>query len=87
MLEHPVIMNLMKGIDEMRRLIYGGIHKNTGYFSGSSTSYSSANVIDKNTGKLLLPPYTIKKINGIPIGFIGVVTTKTTKFLLTDNSK
>ena len=71
-----------EGVYEMRRLIYGGVHKNTGYFSGSSTSYSSANVIDKKTGKLLLPPYTIKKINGIPIGFIGVVTTETTKFLL-----
>lgn len=70
------------GVTEMRRLIYGGIHKNTGYFSGSSTSYSSANIIDKRTGKLLLPPYTIKKINGIPIGFIGVVTTETTKYLL-----
>ena len=70
------------GVYEMRRLIYGGVHKNTGYFSGSSTSYSSANVIDKKTGKLLLPPYTIKKVNGIPIGFIGVVTTETAKFLL-----
>ena len=58
--------------------------KNTGYFSGSSTPYISANVIDKKTGKLLLPPYLIKKINGIPIGFIGVVTTETTKFLLPD---
>lgn len=73
-----------KGIYEMRRLIYGGVHKNTGYFSGSSTSYISANVIDKKTGKLLLPPYTIKKVNGIPIGFIGVVTTETAKFLLTE---
>ena len=73
---------LDEGMYEMRRLIYGGLHENTGYFSGSSTSYNSANIIDKKTGKLLLPPYTIKKINGIPIGFIGVVTTDTTKFLL-----
>ena len=73
---------LDEGMYEMRRLIYGGFHEKTGYFSGSSTSYNSANIIDKKTGKLLLPPYTIKKINGIPIGFIGVVTTDTTKFLL-----
>lgn len=71
-----------EGVNEMRRLIFGGFHKDTGYFSGSTTSYSSANILDKKTGKLILPPYTIKKIDGIPIGFIGVVTTETTKYLL-----
>ena len=67
-----------EGVHEMQRLING----EAGAFSGSTTSYCSANIINKRTGNLLFPPYIIKQINGIDIGFIGVVTTETTKFLL-----
>ncbi|MBA2875859.1 bifunctional metallophosphatase/5'-nucleotidase [Thermaerobacillus caldiproteolyticus] len=66
-----------EGVDEMLRLIYGGTHPVTGYFSGANFPYVAANVIDKETGKPILPPYVIKKVNGIPIGFIGVVLSDT----------
>lgn len=75
------------GVHEMKRLLNGGFHKRTGFFSGSTTPYCSANIIDKQSGTPLLPPYIIKRINGIDIGFIGIVTTETNQFVLPENRK
>jgi 5'-nucleotidase len=75
------------GVNEMKRLIYGGFNENTGYFPGSTTAYISANIIDKNTGNPLFPPYVIKQIDGVNIGFIGVVTTDTNLYVLPENRK
>jgi 5'-nucleotidase len=66
-----------EGVDEMLRLIYGGVHTATGYFPGADFPYVCANVIDKETGKPILPPYIIKRINGVRIGFIGVTLSDT----------
>lgn len=76
---------LDEGVDEMKRLIHGGFHEKTGLFLGSKTSYTSANIIDKKTGNPLFPPYIIKNIDGIDIGFIGVVTTETKLFVFPKN--
>ena len=54
----------------------------TGYFEGADFPYTVANVVDHETGETILPPYIIKEVNGVPIGFIGVVTTETTNFVL-----
>nr|WP_312857344.1 bifunctional metallophosphatase/5'-nucleotidase [Neobacillus endophyticus] len=78
---------LDQGVNEMKRLIYGGFNKKTGYFQGSTTSYCSANIINKKTHSPLLPPYVIKKIAGIQIGFIGVVTTETNLYVAPENRK
>ncbi|MDQ0201147.1 bifunctional metallophosphatase/5'-nucleotidase [Neobacillus ginsengisoli] len=78
---------LDQGVNEMQRLIYGGFNNKTGYFQGSDTSYISANIIDKKTGTPLLPPYIIKQIDGIEIGFIGVVTTDTDLYVTPENRK
>ncbi|WLR47263.1 bifunctional metallophosphatase/5'-nucleotidase [Halobacillus litoralis] len=74
-----------EGVQEMKRLLNGGHHEATGYFSGATTPYTTANVIDENTGKSLLPPFIIKKVHGVNIGFIGVVTTDTNDFVLPEN--
>lgn len=66
-----------EGVEEMMRLIYGGEHEVTGPFDGANFPITVANVMDKETGEHILPPYVIKKVNGMPIGFIGVVTTET----------
>ncbi|WP_338453372.1 5'-nucleotidase C-terminal domain-containing protein [Niallia oryzisoli] len=66
-----------EGVEEMMRLIYGGEHEVTGTFEGANFPITVANVMDKETGEHILPPYVIKKVNGMPIGFIGVVTTET----------
>ncbi|MGE1165859.1 hypothetical protein ACQJ0Y_21920 [Peribacillus simplex] len=78
---------LDQGVNEMKRLIYGGFNKKTGYFQGANTSYSSANIIDTKSGTPLLPPYVIKQIDGINIGFIGVVTKETSLYVAPENRK
>jgi len=47
----------------------------------------AANVVYKDTGKTVLPPYVIKKVNGQKIGFIGVVTTRTPEIVLPSGVK
>ncbi len=70
-----------EGVAEMKRLIYGGEHPKTvekyGKFEGAAFPYVVANVVDENTNELILPPYVVKEVDGVKIGFIGVVTTET----------
>ncbi len=73
---------LDEGFDEMMRLLHGGKPSKTKDFKGVSFPYTAANMIDKNTHQPILPPYIIKKVNGIPIGFIGIVTTETKDIVL-----
>ncbi|MCY8937000.1 bifunctional metallophosphatase/5'-nucleotidase [Peribacillus frigoritolerans] len=78
---------LDEGVNEMKRLIHGGFNKKTGYFQGANTAYSSANIIDRKSGIPLLPPYVIKQMDGIDIGFIGVVTKETNMYVYPENRK
>lgn len=66
-----------EGLNELLRLINGGTHKATGNFAGSNFPWIVANVVNDNTGETILPPHHVIKVNGMPIGFIGVVTTET----------
>lgn len=76
-----------EGIPEMKRLIYGGYHEKTGYFAGADFPYIVANVISKQTGRSILPAHLIKHVQGIPIGFIGVVTTETPQIVMPSHVK
>ncbi|USK64421.1 bifunctional metallophosphatase/5'-nucleotidase [Peribacillus frigoritolerans] len=78
---------LDEGVNEMKRLIHGGYNKKTGYFQGANTAYSSANIINRKSGIPLLPPYVIKQMDGIKIGFIGVVTKETNMYVSPENRK
>ena len=65
-----------EGSDEMLRLLKGGNHE-TGPFIHSpwlGTNYQtiSANVKYEKSQELMLEPYVIHKVNGVPIGFIGI---------------
>jgi len=66
-----------EGVAEMQRLLNGGNHANGPFLEdpwrGARFPYVSANVVDAATGKPVLPPYVIKKIDGMPIAFIGAV--------------
>lgn len=66
-----------EGVTEMQRLLNGGNHANGPFLEnpwrGARFPYVSANVVDAQTGKPILPPYVIKKIDGLPIAFIGAV--------------
>ncbi|MGG3467958.1 bifunctional 2',3'-cyclic-nucleotide 2'-phosphodiesterase/3'-nucleotidase [Neobacillus pocheonensis] len=73
-----------EGVAEMKRLIYGGSNPKTekyeakyGKFTGANFPYVVANVVDEKTNETILPPYVVKEVNGVKIGFIGVVTTET----------
>ncbi|WP_242143665.1 MULTISPECIES: bifunctional UDP-sugar hydrolase/5'-nucleotidase [unclassified Bacillus cereus group] len=71
-----------EGINEMHRLIYGGYHEKTGNFKGAKFPYIAANFYNKSTGRLFLPPFTVKMVQGVPVGFIGVVTTDTPNIVM-----
>jgi 5'-nucleotidase len=66
-----------EGVNELLRLINGGSHEETGNFAGSDFPWIVANVINENSEKPILPPYKIVKVNGMQIGFIGVVYSET----------
>jgi 5'-nucleotidase len=65
------------GPDEIRRLLGGGNAPGGPFledpYRGSQVPYVCANVLDRRTGKLLLPPYAVVKLGGIPVGVIGAV--------------
>ena len=65
-----------EGSDEMLRLLNGGNHANGPFihpnWQGSNYLTLGANVRDAKTGELVLPPYVVHEVNGVPIGFIGI---------------
>jgi 5'-nucleotidase len=83
-----------EGPQELLRMQHGGCHPIDGCrgpapFSGATFQYLSANVrVDsKTTGRRepLLPPYVVKDIGGVRIGFIGL-TLKGTPALVTPDA-
>ncbi|WP_191680976.1 5'-nucleotidase C-terminal domain-containing protein [Janibacter melonis] len=72
-----------EGTDELLRIQQGGAHPTDGtYFPGQTypgaqMQYLAANVIDTATGRSLLPATSVRKVNGVKVGFIGVVTPET----------
>lgn len=70
-----------EGVDEMLRLIAGGIHAEGPYleaqYPGAQFPYVVANVVEAHSGKPVLPPYVIKRVRGIPVAFIGAVLKET----------
>ncbi|RJG11659.1 bifunctional metallophosphatase/5'-nucleotidase [Massilia cavernae] len=51
-------------------------------FKGASFTYLAANVVDKATGKTLLPAYKIEEAKGVKVAFIGAVTKDTPSVVL-----
>lgn len=70
-----------EGIGEALRLVYGGNHEDGPFieqdWQGARFPYISANVIDESTGRSVLPPHTVKIIDGVRLGFIGAVLKET----------
>jgi 5'-nucleotidase len=66
-----------EGATELLRMQRGGCHPVDGCkgghrFRGADFRYLSANVVDRDTGKPLFQPYTVKRVGGKRIGFIGL---------------
>jgi 5'-nucleotidase len=68
-----------EGKAELRRMQYGGCRTDDGCydpaqpFPGASFKYLAGNVIDDSTHLPLFPPFWIKNIGGVNVGFIGLV--------------
>ena len=75
-----------RGQQELLRRQQGGCHEAEGCkgprpFKGTGFQYLAASTIVEATGKPLLPPYQIRRFEGVPVGFIGL-TTKSTPSLV-----
>lgn len=70
-----------EGVSELTRLLNGGVHSNGPFLEdpwrGARFPYVCANVLDVASSKPILPPYVIKRVDGIPIAFIGAVVKET----------
>jgi 5'-nucleotidase len=69
------------GPHEIVRLLEGGNAPGGPYLEnpwrGSRVPYVCANVRNRRTGELILPPYAVVVVDGIPIGVIGAVVRET----------
>jgi 5'-nucleotidase len=83
------------GIAELRRLIAGGCATEprgvAASCAGAERSYVgarfpfiAANVEDAATGAPLLPPFVVRTVNGVRIGFVGAVTRSTPGIVMPD---
>jgi 5'-nucleotidase len=71
-----------KGIPELLRKIGGGdgsanISRIIEPYPGSRSTYTCANVVWKANNTPVLPPWTLRKVGGVPVAFIGAVTSGT----------
>jgi 5'-nucleotidase len=71
-----------EGLDELMRLLKGGCHPVSGCWDGANYPTLSANVVDKRTGKTILPPSMIINVAGARIGFVGVVLKDTPEIVI-----
>ena len=65
-----------EGAAELLRLQRGGCHPVDGCrdetpFEGAKFRYLAGNVENRKTGKTIFPPYTIRRLGGVRIAFIG----------------
>lgn len=67
-----------QGWRELLRKQHGGCHPADGCFvegrefTGADFPFLAANVVHEDTGRPILAPYSIHKMNGVKVGFIGV---------------
>ncbi|HEX2417501.1 MAG TPA: bifunctional metallophosphatase/5'-nucleotidase [Micromonosporaceae bacterium] len=66
-----------EGAAELLRMQHGGCHPTDGCldgdgFGGAEFGFLAANVVHEDTGRPLFRPYSIKKVDGVKVGFIGM---------------
>jgi extracellular elastinolytic metalloproteinase len=70
-----------EGTDELQRMVEGGCQESGCFqdengddieYDGADFDYLAANVVDKDDHSPFLPGTTIKDVDGIPVGFIGM---------------
>jgi 5'-nucleotidase len=78
-----------KGADELLRLQRGGCHPGDGCkgpqpFKGAAFQYLAASTIVEATGRTLLPPYAVRRFQGIPVAFVGLTLKATPSIVVPD---
>jgi 5'-nucleotidase len=83
-----------EGGAEMLRLLRGGqrtdgprAFTSDPSWRGASYPYIAANTVERDSGKLVLPPYEVVERAGVRVGFIGVTTEDTPKWLLPEHRR
>jgi 5'-nucleotidase len=75
-----------RGVDELKRLARGGCREATsdhhrscssGTYAGARFAFLAANVLDRSTGQPIFAPTFVRDVDGVRVGFIGVVTRST----------
>ena len=66
-----------EGLAELRRMQHGGPHPVEGDldgdpFGGADFQFLAANVIEDATGDTVLPPYAVRRYEGVGVAFIGL---------------
>jgi len=66
-----------EGVTELKRIQFGGCHPVDGCqdgdgFAGAKFPLLAANVTDKTTKLPILSPVSIKLVQGVPVGFVGL---------------
>jgi 5'-nucleotidase len=66
-----------EGVDELLRLQNGGCHPTDGCqdgdpYLGAEFPYLAANTVYNDSGETILPAYTVRKVQGVSVGFIGM---------------
>jgi 5'-nucleotidase len=66
-----------EGRAELLRLLLGGNHPRGPFldkpWAGARYPTLAANVVDHATGRPILPPYVVKEVGGVKVGFVGVL--------------
>ncbi|HJV70825.1 bifunctional metallophosphatase/5'-nucleotidase [Ideonella sp.] len=76
-----------EGAAELLRLQRGGCHPVDGCrgpasFAGARFQYLAANTVERASGRTLLPPYAIKRYDGVPVAFIGLTLKDTPQIVV-----
>jgi 5'-nucleotidase len=75
-----------QGVAELQRIVTGGcrdpgdLHRKScsrGRYAGARFPFLAANVVDRTTGRAVFPSTFVTTLDGVRIGFIGVVTRAT----------
>ncbi|WP_026417011.1 bifunctional metallophosphatase/5'-nucleotidase [Actinomadura oligospora] len=81
-----------EGLTELKRIQNGGCHpvdgcSPAGPWKGAKFDYLGANVLQEATNRPAIKPWTIRRINGVRVGIIGVVTKTTPTIVTADGIK
>lgn len=76
-----------EGTNELLRMQHGGAHWKDGTYvpgepyAGADMQYLAANVYNTKNGRRILPGTSVQEVNGVKVGFIGLVTPETTSLV------